>query len=76
MNVFAVAFYNPMNGLELEVWEDCDDELDAVLGFLEEKNIQPEASIFTDNSTTEEQLQAIYEWLWDEMEMEIKVEQV
>ena len=76
MNSYAIAVHSPINGLNLAIYDDCEDSADALLCFMEDQGWGNEEMPDVSGLAEDDALGVIGSWLWDTQEIQSAVEKL
>lgn len=76
MNSYAIAVHSPINGLDLAIYDDCEDSADALICYIEDHGWGDEEMPDVSGLHEEEALSIVAEWLWASQEIQSAVEKL
>lgn len=76
MNSYAIATHSPINGLDLAIYDDCEDSADALICYIEDHGWGDEEMPDVSGLREEEALSIVAEWLWASQEIQSAVEKL
>lgn len=76
MNSYAIAVHSPINGLDLAIYEDCEDSADALICYIEDHGWGDEDMPDVSGMAEEDALSVLGSWLWDTQEIQSAVEKL
>lgn len=76
MNSYAIATHSPINGLDLAIYDDCEDSADALICYIEDRGWSDEEMPDVGGLREEDALSTIANWLWETQEIQSAVEKL